>query len=300
MQATRILPWFYASRPKTLTAALIPVLVGTVLSPSIEWSYSFFALIATVCIQIGTNLVNDSMDFTKGADTKERVGPLRATQMGWLTPQQVLAGGIACFFVAALFTIPLMEKGGWLVCVVLCLSILCGYFYTAGPRPLAYQGLGEIFVLLFFGWIGTFTMYYIQANELYTYELHEILGEHFWKAFLAGTQTGLLCTLIVALNNLRDQEQDRIAGKKTLAVKFGTKFAKAEVAFLSLTPFLLTPLWGFFGEPFTVVTWIFFPLALNIVMGAWKVTGRALNIYFYRAALLHLLFGCSLAMALLT
>lgn len=286
-----IKPWILATRPKTLTAAVIPVLVASAVASQvadIDWSLGFCALIASLFIQIGTNLINDALDFKRGADTQERLGPLRATQMGWLKPQQVLAGGCASFFLAVLFSIPLVMQGGVFLLGVLALSIACGYLYTGGPRPLAYVGLGDVFVLLFYGWIGTLTMFYI-----YT-------GEVSYKAFLAGTQIGLLCTSIIAVNNFRDMYTDAKANKQTLAVRFGETFSRFEILFLMAVPYVLSFVWLTNGSPYAaMLTWLTLPLATHVVSKLWTHNPSPLFNQFFALTCLHyLLFGLLLAIGL--
>jgi len=278
---TKALNWFYAIRPRTLPTILIPILVGTVLAPTIVWGVTFFAMMGAFAIVAGTNLINDAADFQKGADTHDRLGPARATHMGWFPAEQVLLGGWLCFVLAALFTLPLIYKGGWSIFGVLLVSIFSGYFYTGGKRSLAYHGLGDLFVLIFFGWVSTLTMFYLQTGTIT------------WEPFLAGTQTGLLCTQIIALNNLRDIEQDRKAGKNTLAVRLGIRGAKGEILFLGLFPFLLSPIWMFLGKPLLFLFLLFaLPLEVKHLWNVWKTEpSREYNTLFYRSIFLYVLFG---------
>ncbi len=228
-------PWILAARPKTLTASLAPVLVGTLLAKndvdSLNWVLAAFALISAILIQIGINLINDALDFKKGADTKDRLGPIRVTQAGLLSFKHVLMGGFFCFALALLCGIPLILQGGWPVFIVLLICVINGYLYTGGPSPLAYSGLGDICVFIFFGLVLTCTVFYLQTG---------ILDGQAW---LAGTQMGLLGTVLIAINNLRDHMGDAKAQKKTLAVRFGPTFARLEITFLSFAPFFLGLLW---------------------------------------------------------
>ena len=147
--------WLLAARPKTLAASVTPVLVGTALAfrdlATMLWQPFVFALLGAVFIQIGTNYVNDALDFRKGADTHTRLGPLRVTAAGLLSAEAVLRGAYICFFLAALCGIPLILRGGWPIAVIGIASIAAAYAYTGGPYPLAYHGLGEVFVMIFFG-----------------------------------------------------------------------------------------------------------------------------------------------------
>lgn len=274
-----------AARPKTLTAALIPVMAGTALAENFHWHITLFAFLAAIFIQIGTNLINDALDFKKGADTSERLGPQRVTQSGLLSAQQVLAAGTLSFLAAWFFGMPLMIQGGWPIVFLLAISILCGYLYTGGPMPLAYHGLGELFVLMFFGLLGTVAVYYLQTGSVNI------------ESIVAGTQIGLLATLLIAINNFRDYRGDAKANKRTLAVRFGKSFARYEIATLALLPFFLNLIWFGMGlHAAAILPWITFPLAILIVCKVWTTEpGRIYNQYLGFSALLHLVFGVLLS-----
>lgn len=216
---SKLKPWIMASRPKTLPAAIAPVLIGLALayadgafSPTIAGA----TLMAALCLQIGTNYANDYFDFLHGADTEDRQGPTRITQAGLVTLSQMRWGTAIVFLVAALFGAILVFHGGWPILVIGLLSIAAGVFYTAGPFPLGYLGLGDLLVLLFFGFAAVGGTYYLQTGHVTT------------QALLAGVAPGLLSTAILAVNNLRDIDTDRQTGKRTLAVRFGARFAKVE------------------------------------------------------------------------
>ncbi len=169
-EPTGIRPWLLAARPKTLTASVAPVLVGTALASGlgnepVAWPLAVVAFVSATFIQIGTNLVTDAADFERGADTKDRLGPIRVTQTGLLTPRQVKLGAAAAFAIAALLGIPLLYAGGLPILIIGVLSILAGYAYTTGPAPLAYVGLGEVFVLLFFGLAAVKGTVYVVAGQ---------------------------------------------------------------------------------------------------------------------------------------
>ncbi len=194
------------------------------------------AMAGALLIQIGTNFCNDYADFKKGADTEERIGPLRATQAGLVTPEAMLRATILVFSVAAVIGVYLVVRGGWPMFWIAALSILAGIAYTAGPYALAYLGLGDLFVLVFFGPIAVGGTYYVQTLE--------------WPMYvtIAGIAPGLLSCAILAVNNLRDVDQDRAAGKRTLAVRFGRTFARAEYLFCVLAACMGVPLilwWGY-------------------------------------------------------
>src|SRR5437763_498397 len=206
-------PWLLAARPKTLAAAVVPVLVGTSMAMNahapLRWSSFLCALGGALFIQIGTNLVNDALDFRRGADTHERLGPLRVTQAGLLSADVVLTGAYACFALAALCGIPLILRGGWPIAVIGVVSIAAAYAYTGGPYPLAYHGLGEVFVMIFFGLTAVCGSFYLQRLTLDS------------TAWIGGVAVGSLAVVILAINNLRDIDNDRASNKRTLAARFG-------------------------------------------------------------------------------
>lgn len=285
--------WILAARPKTLTAAVIPVVVGTSLATTavqdINWSIAFFALLCAICIQIGTNYINDALDFKKGADTSKRTGPLRATQSGILKMQHVYNAGLGAFALALLFGIPLMIVGGLPIIVLLVISVICGYLYTGGPAPLAYHGLGDLFVFIFFGVVSTSAVYYLQTEA--------VDG----KALLAGTQIGSLATVLIAINNLRDREEDAKVNKRTLAVRFGKAFARYEIALLLFLPYLLNIVWLRMSYILPgMFPWLTLPLAFRVVCYIFQMEpGAIYNRYLAQSALLHLLFGITLSMGFL-
>ena len=281
--------WLLAMRPKTLTSAVIPIVAGSALAYSqgaaASWILALFALGSAFCIQIGTNLINDALDFKKGADTSDRIGPARVTQMGWLTMQQVFVGGLLFFLMAILLGIPLIIKGGSILILVLGASVLCGYLYTGGPFPLAYIGLGDLFVLLFFGFVSTMAVFYIQTGYVDLF------------SFLAGAQIGLLDTVLIAVNNLRDIHGDAKVKKMTLAVRFGVLFSRWEITLLILSSYALNVLWLFSGywlaALLTSFTW---PVAAILLMSIWRnEPGSIYNKYLGIAALLHFSFGVLLS-----
>jgi 1,4-dihydroxy-2-naphthoate octaprenyltransferase len=209
--------WLLAARPRTLPAAVAPVLVGTSLAATQdEFSVLPFlgALIGSVFIQIGTNLSNDYSDARRGADTEERLGPVRVTAGGLMPPKRVLVGTYVAFGVAVAAGLYLASVAGWELLVVGAASILAGVLYTGGPRPYGYEGLGELFVFVFFGVVAVVGSYYVQAEHLR------------WEAFALAVPVGLLAAAILVVNNVRDIDTDRRAGKRTLAVKLGRDRAR--------------------------------------------------------------------------
>jgi 1,4-dihydroxy-2-naphthoate polyprenyltransferase len=265
-----IKPWVLAARPKTLSAAVAPVIVGTALAlrdrHDVEWVYAFCALFGAVSIQIATNFINDALDFKKGTDTHERLGPLRVTQAGLLNAESVLRGGYACLVVAALFGIPLIAHAGWPIIVVGVASILMAYAYTGGPYPLAYHGLGEIFVMLFFGVIAVGGTYFVLTLQ-YSVE-----------AAACGVAVGSLAVVILAINNLRDIDGDRAGNKKTVATRIGEGGARAEIVLFVVLAFAgvaFTAWWS--SHWMLLLVAISLPLAVAMVMRVYRSTGRDLN-----------------------
>jgi len=209
--------WALAARPRTLPAAIAPVLVGTALAiVDDEFRALAFvaALIGSVFIQIGTNLSNDYSDARRGADTEDRLGPVRVTAGGLMPPRRVLVGTYVAFGVAVLAGIYLTAITGPELLLVGAASIAAGVLYTGGPRPYGYEGLGELFVFLFFGVVAVVGSYYVQAQELP------------WEAFALSVPVGLLAAAILVVNNVRDADTDRRAGKRTLAVRLGRERAR--------------------------------------------------------------------------
>ncbi len=224
-----------AFRPKTLSAAIVPVLLGSAASYMLfkEFKSVVFwcALLGALFIQIGTNLVNDAADFLKGADRHDRKGPQRLSQIGAFSPRTVMWMGTAFFILAALCGIPLVMIGGWPILVVGLVSILMGYLYTTGPFPLAYIGAGDFFVVIFFGVVAVSTTMYLQSG--------------IWspEGIVLGLQMGFLSTTLIAINNLRDIKEDERAGKRTMAVRLGVNGAKWEIALVTYLPYALCSYW---------------------------------------------------------
>lgn len=210
--------WLVAARPRTLPAAVAPVLVGTALAASEDvFRAGAFAaaLIGSIFIQIGTNLSNDYSDARRGADTEDRLGPVRVTAGGLMPPRMVLIGTYVAFGIAVAAGLYLAATAGWELIVVGAASILAGVLYTGGPRPYGYEGLGEVFVFLFFGLVAVVGSYYVQTEDLR------------WEAFALAVPVGLLASAILVVNNVRDIDTDRRAGKRTLAVRLGRQRARS-------------------------------------------------------------------------
>ncbi len=218
--------WWMACRPATLTAALVPVLVGAAVSwravgpGAMRWPALAAALFGAMMIQIGTNLANDVFDHEKGADTAERLGPTRVTQAGLLTPAEVRRGMVVAFGLATLAGVYLVAVGGLPIVVVGLASIASGVAYTGGPYPLGYNGLGDVFVFVFFGLVAVSGTAWVTTG---TVPLLSVL---------AAVPVGAIATAVLVVNNVRDRETDVRAGKRTLVVRLGRRFGTVEYALL--------------------------------------------------------------------
>ena len=225
--------WLMAARPRTLPAAVAPVLVGTALAwteGSIDWIAFAAALLGALFIQVGTNLSNDYSDARRGADTEDRLGPVRVTAGGLVPPRQVLVATYVSFALAVLCGVYLIAIAGPVLLLIGGASILAGVLYTGGPRPYGYEGLGEIFVFLFFGVVAVSGSYFVQREELP------------WEALVLAVPVGLLASAILVVNNVRDMETDRRAGKRTLAVRLGRERTRALYTGMLLVTYLTAPL----------------------------------------------------------
>lgn len=241
--------WLAASRPRTLSAAIAPVLAGSALAwrdgefkPLVALACAVFALL----VQVGTNFANDYYDYVKGADTAERVGPQRAVAAGWVSPKMMRAVAVGVFAAAFLVGLSLLKFGGWPLLCIGVASIICGIAYTGGPYPLGYNGLGDLFVFLFFGLVAVCATYYVQTGLI---TIASIL--------IAGA-IGLLATNILVVNNYRDLDTDAKAGKRTLVVRLGRRAARVQFGLsllLALTVPVILVVLGFRA-------WILLPLAL--------------------------------------
>lgn len=223
---TSIFDWIAAARPKTLGAAIAPVAVGCALGAKItgefDWMLAFCTLGSCGALQIATNFFNDALDSIKGADTHERIGPRRITASGAASAGSVKAAAWLMLLLATLLAVPLFEVRGLPILFIGIPSLYFCFGYTGGPLPLAYRGLGELFVILFFGLIAVTGTAFVQTGEWYV------------AAVVAGFQIGCLSTVLIAVNNLRDVNEDRQTGKRTLAVRFGVGFARAEIVVLMI------------------------------------------------------------------
>ena len=284
--------WWIAARPKTLPAAAVPVIVGTaaaIKDNSFQAGPALAALVGALLIQIGANFANDVFDFKKGADTAERLGPTRVTQAGFLTPRQVFLGMWVVFGLATVVGLYLVAVAGWPIIVIGLASIAAGIAYTGGPYPLGYNGLGDIFVFIFFGLVAVCGTYYVQAGTV---------GAVAWWAALP---VGFLATGILVVNNLRDIKTDRAVGKKTVAVRLGETGVRAEYAGLVILSYLVPLVMWLTGaaQVWVLLAWLSAPLAWPL----WKVVatqeGRVLNKVLAGTARLELVYGVLFAVGLI-
>lgn len=283
--------WFLAIRPKTLVAGLVPVAVGSAVAlrdGHFQPLVALAALIGALFLQVGTNLANDYYDFKRGADTADRLGPPRATQQGWLAPGAVLAGAIVCFGAAFVDGLYLVTVGGVPIVVIGLASIAAGVAYTAGPFPLAYNGLGDVFVLVFFGFVAVGGTYFVQAQAVSAVSL--------WAAL----PVGLLGVALLAVNNTRDAKTDAAAGKRTLVVRFGAGFGRAEwLACVAASALVPIGLWlAGLASAWVLLPLVSLPLAVPPGRLVMKADGAILNQALAGTARLQLVFGLLFAVGL--
>ena len=284
-------PWLLASRPKTLPAAIAPVLVGTAMAYNaggFRWQPALICLLFALLIQIGTNFANDYFDFKKGADTKDRVGPTRAVASGLVKPESMKRVTALTFGVAFCVGLGLIPYGGWWLLAVGVTSILCGYSYTAGPFPFAYIGLGDLFVMLFFGVVAVCCTYFVQT------------GHFSWEVLGVSSAIGGLSTNLLVVNNIRDIDTDRLANKRTLAVRLGRRFSIWEYRLLLLWSQIVV-LWLAFRLNDSWVQLPFLTLPLGFLL--WVQLGRAktgpeFNGILAKTALMLILYSVTLSIGL--
>ena len=286
--------WIDAARPKTLGAAVAPVIVGT----AIGWRFgggafhpglALCTLLACMALQVATNWFNDAIDFQKGSDTAARLGPRRITASGVVTASQVLIAAVLMLGVATAFSIPLFLARGWPIVAIGIPSLYFCYGYTGGPAPLAYRGLGELFVILFFGLVAVTGSAFVQSGE--------------WRveALVGGLQIGCLSTVLIAVNNLRDMDEDRSTGKRTLAARFGASFARWEITLLVVIALVLQAYWVARGlGKIPLATGVDAVVGGIIVRRVWVLPpGRAYNGLLALSGMFLLLFSITLVVCLL-
>jgi 1,4-dihydroxy-2-naphthoate octaprenyltransferase len=273
-----------AARVRTLPAAIAPVLVGTslALGDGTFHPLAFVAaLLGAIFIQVGTNLSNDYSDARRGADTEDRLGPVRVTAGGLVPPRQVLVATYVTFGLAVACGAYLVAVAGWELLAVGAASILAGVLYTGGPRPYGYEGLGEVFVFLFFGVVAVAGSYFVQVQHLP------------WQAFVCAVPVGLLASAILVVNNVRDLESDRRADKRTLAVRLGRARTRQLYTAMLVLAYVTAPLPWAFGsmEAWLFLPWATIPLALRInAVVRTRTDGPALNVALARTGATQLLF----------
>ncbi|MBJ07241.1 MAG: 1,4-dihydroxy-2-naphthoate octaprenyltransferase [Verrucomicrobiaceae bacterium] len=277
--------YLLATRPKTLPAAIVPVWVGCALAwkmtGGIDPRLALFTVLSALCIQVATNLFNDVIDDQKGADTAGRLGPQRVTGSGLLSRRAVYLGAFVFIGLACVCSVPLIEARGWTIIAIGIPSLYLAYGYTGGPFPLAYLGLGEVFVVLFFGLVAVGGTFFVQT------------GMWSWPAGALGLQVGMLSAVLIAINNLRDVEEDRRSGKKTLAVRFGsTSLGVLNWIFVTGAFLLgfLGPQYGASWMPICSLSWL--GLGIWCAAGTRRAPpGRRYNRYLAGAALQLVLFA---------
>jgi 1,4-dihydroxy-2-naphthoate octaprenyltransferase len=275
--------WVLAARVPTLAAALVPVAVGGACA-AYAGGFSLLPVLAALfgacAIQIGTNFANDVFDYEKGADTSDRVGPTRTAQAGLLTPRALKAGIGVAFGLSALAGLYLISLRGYPILAIGVVSILAGIAYTGGPFPLAYHGLGDVFVIVFFGFVA------VMGTEFVS------LGRVTALSAFAAIPVGALATCILVVNNVRDEATDRIAGKRTVIVRFGRSFGHAELVAMLAAAYAVPVLLYLQGmRPLVLLPLVLLPLGVGLVRSLVSSEGPALNVTLVRAAKHLLAFG---------
>ena len=291
---SRVRVWLMAIRPATLTAAIVPVAVGTgvavhdgVRAPLAALA----ALIGALALQAGANLANDLSDFRRGADTDTRIGPIRVTQRGLLSERQVATGVVVCFALATIVGLYLTALGGWPIIAIGLAAMLAAVTYTGGPWPFGYRGLGEVFVFIFFGVVAVAGTYYVQAGQVTA------------DVFAASLPVSLTVTAILVVNNVRDIDTDRLAGKHTLAVYLGRRLARTGLVVVVAGAYVASAALWLLGDfsGWVLLSWLSVPAAVVPVAVVLRRTdGPPLNAALRAMARLHLLFGLLLAIGLST
>jgi len=282
--------WLLAARPRTLPAAAAPVIIGSAIAYA-DGSFRLLpglgTLAAALLLQIGANFANDVFDYQKGADTPDRLGPVRVTQAGMLKPGTVKAGMWITFALAALIGLYLAWISGWPIIAIGMAAILAALLYTGGPFPYGYRGLGEFFVFLFFGVAAVMGTYYIQAVRFSL------------SAFIGSVPVGLLIVAILVVNNLRDIHTDRASGKNTLAVRLGAQGARQEYLLVVLLAYLITFLQALsgMGSFWLLLPALTLPLAAELIVFVYKNEGKALNRALARTGQLVLYFSLAYSAA---
>ena len=275
-------PWIYAARPKTLIASIAPIICSIIIIPDITiinmWIL-FFVFISALCIQIGTNFINDLHDHLKGTDNENRLGPERMVSSGMITINQMQKGIKFVFFIAFLAGVPLVYYGGWPILFIGVSGLCLAYLYTAGPIPIAYTASGEIFVLLYFGILAVSGSYYLQTGS---FDLLSIL---------LGISIGSLNVILLLINNIRDYDNDKKSNKKTMVVVMGLFFGKAEVLILLFITYISIFIIAYkFSSLFLFYIYLIsLPLSLNIFYDIIIKKGITLNKTLAKVSLLMII-----------
>jgi 1,4-dihydroxy-2-naphthoate octaprenyltransferase len=277
--------WVAGARPRTLPAAVAPVLVATALTGSaFNPLTAVLALVVSLSLQVGVNYANDYSDGIRGTDN-DRIGPMRITAGGLATPAQVRNAAFISFSIAAVAGLGLAVATSWWLIAVGAISIAAAWGYTGGKNPYGYMGLGEIFVFIFFGLVATVGTYYVQTDEITR------------QSILAGTIVGSLACAILVINNIRDRAKDEVVGKRTMAVRLGDRRSRAFYTFLVITPYLLT---AGFGTPWVALTAVTLPMTISIVRSLWSgIQGVDLIALLGKTGKLQILFSLALSLALI-
>jgi 1,4-dihydroxy-2-naphthoate octaprenyltransferase len=277
--------WIAGARPRTLPAAIAPVVVATSLADTESNTIAaLLALTVSLALQIGVNYANDYSDGIRGTDN-DRIGPLRITAGGLATPAQVKSAAFISFGVAAVAGLALAISSSWWLIAVGLLSIAAAWGYTGGKNPYGYLGLGEIFVFIFFGLVATVGTFYVQTDEITA------------QSILAGTIVGFLACAILVINNIRDRAKDEVVGKRTLAVRIGDRRSRLLFSALVVAPYLLT---AGFGTPWTLLTLATLPLSVSILRSLWSgIDGAALISLLGKTGKLQMFFSLALSLALI-
>lgn len=282
--------WILAARPQTLTAAVVPVLAGTAAAHAlgeVKTGPAIAALLGAILLQIAANFANDVFDHEKGADTEERLGPTRAVQSGLLGARAVRAGLLVTIALSLAVGGYLTAQAGWPILAVGIAAILSAVAYTGGPYPLGYHGLGDVFVMLFFGFVAVCGTVFVETGAVPR------------LAIAASIPVGSLATCILVVNNLRDRHTDVKAGKRTLAVRLGRRGVLAEYALLLAAAYLVpVALAAVYRAPSLLLPLVSLPVAVRLFRRIRATEGRALNACLASTAKLLLLFGVLFAAGL--
>jgi len=289
--------WWLAARPRTLTASLVPIVVGLSIAPprsAVDVAIAVVTVLAALSIQVGVNFANDCFDAEAGIDTAERLGPVRAVQAGLVSPAEMKRAFLMTLVAAVAFGIPLVWRGGPVILAVGVVSMICAWAYAGGPRPLASLGLGDLFVFVFFGLVPVAGTVWLQSVDRGA----DVLRADVVLALFASIPVALLAVAILVVNNLRDIPTDSVAGKRTLAVRLGDRATRIQyaacVVAAMLWPLLLVPAFG----PAVLLSLLAVPLARRAVADVRVRTGSELNASLAATAKLQLVHGVLLAVAI--